>query len=534
MCRLLPLMLLAAAVHGSDCRRVSTGFPALNDPFLLPYRGMPGGLYPDGLNHRPAAHEQAGLKLAAEVKPRSSTGEVDERGGKTVLLSVGMSNTTQEFSAFQALAAGSADLHPQLVLVDGAQGGWSSERMVEDPETYWSGVTARLRAAGVTAAQVQAAWVKLASATPRLPFPEDAWKLETEAEKILGQLRARFPNLKVAYLSSRAYGGYASTTLNPEPYAYQAGHAVKWLIQRQILGEAEVSFETGKLPWLSWGPYLWADGTSVRYDGLSWGCADFTDDGTHPSEAGRAKVARMLLDFFKGDSTTRPWFVRPAGAVAAPVVSGIVNAASQAAALTWGTVALIQGKGLAGASLAADTLPLPYSLGGVRVEVGGDAAPLYSVSPEAILFALPPAAPSLEVVVVRETARSNATLIRPDLYAPGIFTQDGKPEGLVAARHLGGQAVTAANPSHGGEVIEVYATGTGVMHPMMRRPEIIPVVTVGGVEAGLIFWGSAPAWPGMHQFNVVIPKGLQAGTPLAVELRYGEARSNRPVLPVSP
>jgi hypothetical protein len=70
---------------------------------------------------------------------------------------------------------------------------------------------------------------------------------------------------------------------------------------------------TNKLrgPWIGWGPYLWTDGEKGRADGLTWSCpADVRDDGTHPSPAGSAKVARMLLRFFKTDPTAKSWFAR--------------------------------------------------------------------------------------------------------------------------------------------------------------------------------------------------------------------------------
>ena len=39
---------------------------------------------------------------------------------------------------------------------------------------------------------------------------------------ILNMAKERYPNLRVAYLSSRIYAGYATTPLNPEPYAYES------------------------------------------------------------------------------------------------------------------------------------------------------------------------------------------------------------------------------------------------------------------------------------------------------------------------
>ena len=45
-----------------------------------------------------------------------------------------------------------------------------------------------------------------------------------------------------------------------------------------------------------------------RQDGLVWTREDLGADGTHPSDSGRIKVGKMLLDFFKTNPTTRPWF----------------------------------------------------------------------------------------------------------------------------------------------------------------------------------------------------------------------------------
>ena len=62
-------------------------------------------------------------------------------------------------------------------------------------------------------------------------------------------------------------------------------------------------------PVVLWGPYLWADGTTPRKsDQLVWTRDDLAKDGTHPSESGKDKVARMLLAFFKTDPLAKVWF----------------------------------------------------------------------------------------------------------------------------------------------------------------------------------------------------------------------------------
>ena len=64
-----------------------------------------------------------------------------------------------------------------------------------------------------------------------------------------------------------------------------------------------------KAPWLSWGPYLWANGMKKRADGLFYAESDFGADGTHPSASGRQKVAEQLWSFFSTEQTSRGWFL---------------------------------------------------------------------------------------------------------------------------------------------------------------------------------------------------------------------------------
>jgi hypothetical protein len=276
----------------ADCTLSSTGLVPLTDMGRRKYRGYRGGLYPSARNRPTPAYQRAGLNAARQVKL------ID---GKIVLLSVGMSNATAEFSAFKKLADHDPAKSPDVVVVDGAQDGWDAERVKKQP-AYWDGVDQRLIAAGVSAAQVQAVWLKEAIAGESRRFPRDAKALQADLRAIVRAMRVQYPNLRLVYVSSRTYGGYAITGLNPEPAAYDSGYAVRGLIQDRMSG-------TIKAPWLGWGPYLWTDGLAGRRDGLVWTCDDVENDGTHPSKSGIQKVSALLLNFFKTDPTARRWFV---------------------------------------------------------------------------------------------------------------------------------------------------------------------------------------------------------------------------------
>ena len=223
-----------------------------------------------------------------------------------------MSNTSQEFTTFKQLA----DIDPQksseLVVVNGAQSGEDACAWAHFDEP-WQVLEQRLEAKGLSPEQVQAAWVKQANALPAEPFPTEAKRLQGHLATIMNLLKERYPNVRVVYVSSRIYGGYAATPLSPEPYAYEGAFSVRWLIQDQINGDPDLNYDPGKgpvnAPPLLWGPYLWADDLNPRSDGLIWERGDLAEDGIHPSSSGEEKVARILLDFFKTDALARLWFL---------------------------------------------------------------------------------------------------------------------------------------------------------------------------------------------------------------------------------
>ncbi len=274
--------------------------------------GAQGGLYPNGSNRRPAAHESSGIALAQQVTPIGPGGAPDLVDGKVVMISVGMSNTSSEFLAFIDLANADAELNPQLAIVNGAQGGQASDAWVDPEAEPWQVLDQRLMEAGIDASQVQIAWVKQAQRWSG-SFPDKAQALQSDLEAIARNLKTNYPNLKLAYFSSRTRSFRYWSGLSPEPTAFETGFAVKWLIEDQINGNSDLNFDPLKgpvrTPYLSWGAYLWIDGLNARSDGMTWTQADLASDCTHPSPSGIEKVATMLLQFFKCDPTAQPWFL---------------------------------------------------------------------------------------------------------------------------------------------------------------------------------------------------------------------------------
>ena len=304
------IILMSIPIHG---QRTSTGLIPISDLGSVLYKNFQGGLYLNGSNIRPAKHDSLGIEFSKQIKPLDKNGNVDSLLGKYVLLSIGMSNTTQEFSYFKTIADTNKNKSQNLIIIDGAQGGQTAAIISNPNANFWTVIEQRLAQAGVTSKQVAVCWLKEADANPTQAFPVHANTLTGELIAVVNNIKQKFPNCMLVYCSSRTYGGYATTSLNPEPFAYESGFSVKWLIEKQITGDPDVAC-TGnnpKAPWLSWGPYLWADGIIPRSDGLIWLQTDFrSDDGTHPSANGQKKVAELLLNFFKTDVTAKNWFLK--------------------------------------------------------------------------------------------------------------------------------------------------------------------------------------------------------------------------------
>lgn len=138
--------------------------------------------------------------------------------------------------------------HDSLLFINAAVEGFDSASWTAPKvESNFSRIRdTLLLPAGVTEKQVQVAWVQMMTNFPARPLPiqdADAYRLKGALAETLRELKTRYPNLQIAYLSSRVYGGYAISAWNPEPFAYESAFSVRWIITGQI-----IQMRTGFVP----------------------------------------------------------------------------------------------------------------------------------------------------------------------------------------------------------------------------------------------------------------------------------------------
>jgi uncharacterized protein (TIGR03437 family) len=162
----------------------------------------------------------------------------------------------------------------------------------------------------------------------------------------------------------------------------------------------------------------------------------------------------------------------------APVISpgGIVNGADFKIDPQWGTIliggeiATIFGANLAATTQSAPGFPLPTSLGGTTVTVGGVAAPLFYASPGQINLQVPStielsAGQTPSVVVTTPAGTSDPASWSLADSAPALFTQNQSGCGPGAIQNVNGDGSvtlnTAASSASPGDFVTLWATGLG-------------------------------------------------------------------------
>ena len=204
--------------------------------------------------------------------------------------------------------------------------------------------------------------------------------------------------------------------------------------------------------------------------------------------------------------------------------SAVVNAASFAQGLTPGSLATAFTAGVldtAGVSSAAG-LPLPSSLGGVSVTVGGIAAPIQLIAnsngQEQVNFQVPfeiRGRTSAAVVVTRDGQPSISVNVPVLDVQPAIYSG-------VVVHNADYTLVTPEHPLAAGEFAFVYATGLGRVNNEPATGSAAPSTppastmadaqaTIAGVPCDVQYAGLAPGFVGVYQMNFRVPENLPSG-----------------------
>jgi len=169
----------------------------------------------------------------------------------------------------------------------------------------------------------------------------------------------------------------------------------------------------------------------------------------------------------------------------------------------------------------------PTTLGGVSVSIGGQAAFLDYISATQVNAQLPSNIASggtLQLTVTNGTASApvNVTVnpTEPGLLAPASFKVGANQ--YVVAKHSDGTYVlpagaisgVASSPAQPGETIVIYGVGFGSVTPNIPAGEIATQanklsasfeILFGKTPAKLPYFGLAPNFVGLYQFDVTVP-----------------------------
>ncbi len=227
---------------------------------------------------------------------------------------------------------------------------------------------------------------------------------------------------------------------------------------------------------------------------------------------------------------------------------GVVNAASNTpftTNLAPGEFVSLYGSGLSPVTLGAPSLPLPTTLGGVRVIFNGTPAPIYYVSPTLISAIIPYSVPEqqmIEISVENNGVASNVVEGITGITAPGIFTIPSGGLGNGAALHADYSLVSTANPARAGETVLIFLTGLGAVKPSVTAGAPAPSnpassvsnwveVYLDGRAAKVSYAGLVPGVAGLYQLNVTIPAGLTPGN-IQIEIDTSDSTNVLATLPV--
>ncbi len=190
------------------------------------------------------------------------------------------------------------------------------------------------------------------------------------------------------------------------------------------------------------------------------------------------------------------------------------------------------GEGLSNATQAATTTPLPTTLAGTTVKVKDSAgverlAPLFFVSSTQVNYQIPPntALGMAQITITSGDGKVSNASVPVVAVAPGLFAANANAQGvasgvIVRVKTDGAQNYEDINrydstsqryvalpiefrPDTSFIVLALFGTGW-----RYRSAQTATTVTIGGVNAPIQYVGEQPAFIGLDQINVELPRSL--------------------------
>ncbi len=209
-----------------------------------------------------------------------------------------------------------------------------------------------------------------------------------------------------------------------------------------------------------------------------------------------------------------------------PVMDGVAPSAAAVFPLVLAPrmIISIYGSGLAQSSAQAGTLPLPTTLSDATVRLNGNLIGLLYVSAQQINAVLPDGLSGLSKLTVQNSAGSQTINLWIEPASPAVFTVSQTGGGAAAALNATNNlAVSASNPLHAGEYMELFLTGLGstLSQNGLEVAKQLPTVRIGALNCPVTYAGAAPGFVGLDQINCQVPAGLGAQTAAAVVVQSG-------------
>jgi hypothetical protein len=280
------------------------------------FLGQTGGLYPGGVNIPSGTYEQDLLSFADSIEPRNAAGNL-ALNGVVGFIAIGGSTAGKMMSALTDKTVGNPLTNQKLKMVNCTNGEASSSAnsLMNPFDNIWNIIQSKLDKKKLTNAQVQVIYLETEDSVQTSGFPARPLRLKQEYLQVMHVFKSRFPNIKLVYLLGRTTTFKSPTKLtihNVEPNPYYNGWACKWLIEDQINGAPGTAYKgaNAEVPLITWGWYQWAYGTSQpRFDGFTWERSD-TEDGLHPTPAGRDTLSTYFQNFLLTDPHAKRWYAK--------------------------------------------------------------------------------------------------------------------------------------------------------------------------------------------------------------------------------